>query len=50
MWFVYFEKYTEGKNGPIVSEDIEHWKDLSFELIMLNGAKHGTVIEIKNND
>jgi beta-xylosidase len=47
-WFVYFDKYTEHKYGLIVSEDLVNWKDISDELILPDGLRHGTVIEINH--
>jgi hypothetical protein len=45
-WYVYFDKYMEGKYGLIASEDLVNWKDLSDELSMPKGIRHGTVIKI----
>jgi hypothetical protein len=45
-WYVYFDKYMEGKYGLIVSEDLIHWKDLSDEPSLPKGIRHGTVIKI----
>jgi hypothetical protein len=49
-WFVYFDKYTEHKYGLIVSEDLVNWKDISDELKLPDGIRHGTIIEIHHND
>lgn len=45
-WFVYFDKYMEKQYGLLVSHDLRAWRDLSNELKMPKGMRHGTVFEI----
>jgi len=47
-WYLYFDKYMENKYGLIVSEDLINWKDLSVELVLPKGIRHGTVIRIND--
>jgi hypothetical protein len=46
QWFVYFDKYTEKQYGLIVSTDLKQWTDLSDQLAMPKGMRHGTVFEV----
>ena len=45
-WIVYFDKYTEGKYGAVVSTDLVNWKDISDEISFPKGTRHGTVLSI----
>ena len=42
-WFVYFDKYTEKKYGLLASPDWKTWTDMSDQLSMPKGMRHGTV-------
>ena len=42
-WLVYFDKYTEKKYGLLASSDLKTWTDLSEQLVMPKGIRHGTV-------
>jgi len=46
IWHVYFDKYMEHKYGLIISEDLKTWRDISDKLVLPDGIRHGTVIEI----
>lgn len=45
-WIVYFDKYTEGKYGALMSTDLSNWKDISDEISFPKGTRHGTVFSI----
>ncbi|HEV2765065.1 MAG TPA: hypothetical protein VGV38_18935, partial [Pyrinomonadaceae bacterium] len=45
-WLVYFDKYTEKKYGLLASSDWKTWTDLSDQLSMPKGARHGTVFRV----
>jgi hypothetical protein len=45
-WFVYFDRFRDGKYGLIVSADLKNWKDRSEELVTPKDFRHGTVILI----
>ena len=45
-WIVYFDKYTEGKYGAVVSTNLVNWKDISDEISFPTGTRHGTVFSI----
>lgn len=44
--FVYFDKYIEKQYGVLASHDLKEWNDLSSELTMPTGMRHGTVFEV----
>ncbi|WP_293306092.1 glycoside hydrolase family 43 protein [Pedobacter sp. UBA5917] len=45
-WIVYFDKYNDHKYGAVTSADLKKWKDISDQLIMPEGIRHGTVFEV----
>ena len=45
-WFVYFDKYREGRYGLVVSKDLKRWEDISQQLHLPQGTKHGTVFQV----
>lgn len=45
VWHVYFDRYTQGRYGVVVSEDLENWTDQSDRLSMPRGMRHGTAFE-----
>lgn len=45
-WHVYFDKYRDKKYGVIRSKDLVHWEDLSEQLILPKGIRHGTVLSV----
>lgn len=49
-WVVYFDKYTEKKYGAIKSKDLTHWEDISDQVVMPKGIRHGTVFKISKKE
>ena len=49
-WFVYFDKYRDHKYGAILSTDLKNWKDVSDQISMPKGLRHGTIIIIKPSE
>ncbi len=49
-WIVYFDKYTKHQYGAIESTDLKNWKDISDQLIMPEGIRHGTIFEISKKE
>jgi beta-xylosidase len=49
-YMVYFDKYTEHKMGAIESKDLKTWTDISDKVHFPKGVRHGTVIEISENE
>jgi hypothetical protein len=45
-WHIYFDKYIEGRYGVIVSDDLETWEDLSDQLVVPRGMRHGTAFQV----
>jgi hypothetical protein len=50
QWIVYFDKYREHKYGAVTSTDLVTWKDISDQLDMPNGIRHGTVLTISQKE
>lgn len=48
-WFVYFDKYRQGKYGLVASADLERWEDLSDKVNFPEGARHGTVFQVSDD-
>jgi predicted GH43/DUF377 family glycosyl hydrolase len=49
-YIVYFDKYTEHKMGAVESTDLKNWTDISDKVSFPKGVRHGTVIEISENE
>ncbi len=45
-WVVYFDKYTQHHYGAVASTDMQHWEDISAQIQMPAGARHGTVFRV----
>ncbi len=45
-WYVYFDKYQLHQFGAVRSRDLVHWEDVSDQLHMPVGIRHGTVIRV----
>lgn len=45
-WHVYFDKYRDKKYGVIRSKDLAHWEDVSDQLVLPKGIRHGTVLSV----
>lgn len=45
-WFVYFDKHMENRYGLVVSDDLEHWRDVSDRVSFPKDARHGTVLRV----
>lgn len=45
-WFLYFDLYNKGKYGGAKSSDGVHWKDISDEISLPAGARHGTAFAV----
>jgi hypothetical protein len=49
-WIVYFDKYTEHRYGAVQSVDLNSWTDISDQIDMPNGIRHGTVLTITKQE
>jgi hypothetical protein len=45
-WHLYFDEYRDGKYGVIRSRDLVHWEDVSAQLVLPAGIRHGTVLRV----
>ncbi|HEX5668375.1 MAG TPA: glycoside hydrolase family 43 protein [Chitinophagaceae bacterium] len=45
-WVVLFDKYTEGRYGAVASKNFTNWEDISHEISVPHGLRHGTVLLI----
>ena len=45
-WHLYFDRYRDKKYGVIRSKDLEHWEDVSEQLVLPKGIRHGTVLRV----
>ncbi|WP_343692971.1 glycoside hydrolase family 43 protein [Chitinophaga sp.] len=45
-WLIYFDKYTAHKYGAISSTDLKEWKDISDEVSLPKGIRHGTIFTV----
>ena len=49
-WLVYFDKYRDHRYGAITSTDLEHWTDISDQLVVPKGLRHGTVFKVSQQE
>ena len=47
-WFVYFDRYRDGRYGAVASKDLREWEDISDEVDFPAGTKHGTVFPVSS--
>lgn len=50
QWLVYFDKYRDHKYGAIASTDLISWKDVSNEIKMPPGIRHGTIFTVTEQE
>lgn len=50
LFTVYFDKYVEKKYGAIQSRDLKQWVDVSEQLHMPEGLRHGTIFKISRSE
>jgi predicted GH43/DUF377 family glycosyl hydrolase len=48
-WIVYFDKYRDHKYGAISSNDLTNWVDISDQITVPKGLRHGTIFTITAN-
>lgn len=49
-WIVYFDKYTQHKYGAIESTDGKNWKDVSDQISLPKGLRHGTIFVVTKDE
>ncbi len=45
-WYLYFDKYRDKQYGLIRSKNLIQWEDLSDQLVLPKGIRHGTVLRV----
>ena len=49
-WLVYFDKYRDHQYGAIKSSDLKNWKDVSDQIKLPKGLRHGTILSITQKE
>lgn len=49
-WIMYFDKYTLHKYGAIESTDGKNWKDVSDQISLPKGLRHGTIFVVTKDE
>jgi hypothetical protein len=49
-WIVYFDKYRDHKYGAITSTDLKNWTEISDQIKMPKGIRHGTILKITEQE
>ncbi|RYX80722.1 hypothetical protein EON73_05235 [bacterium] len=49
-WLMYFDKYTLHKYGAITSADLVNWTDVSDQVSLPKGIRHGTVFTVSKTE
>lgn len=50
QWTVYFDKYTLHQYGAISSSDLVTWKDISDQIHLPKGIRHGSILMISEEE
>lgn len=45
-YLVYFDKYRDGKYGAVATTDFKNWEDVSDQISMPKGIRHGSIFKI----
>ena len=49
-WLVYFDKYRDHKYGCISSTDLINWTDISDQISLPKGIRHGSILEVSEEE
>jgi hypothetical protein len=49
-WLVYFDRYREHRYGALSSPDLKTWGDVTAQLVMPAGIRHGTAFRVPAAD
>ncbi|MFN8355687.1 MAG: glycoside hydrolase family 43 protein [Spirosomataceae bacterium] len=49
-WTVYFDEYTRHKYGAMQTQDFKTWTDISEQIELPNGIRHGTIFEVSEKE
>lgn len=48
-WVIYFDQYKKGSFGAITSSNLIKWEDISEEIKLPNGIRHGTIFKVSKS-
>jgi hypothetical protein len=48
-YILYYDCYTQGHYGAVRSTDMRHWQDISPELSMPQGIRHGSILAVPSS-
>ena len=49
-YYVYFDRYMDNHFGLIKSKDLQTWTDISDQLELPKGLRHGTILKISGKE
>ena len=49
-WIVFFDKYTQHAYGVVASADLKNWTDVSKQIVMPAGIRHGSILPVTNEE
>jgi len=49
-WIVYFDRYRDHKYGAIQSADLTNWTDISDQISIPKGLRHGTIFTVTEDE
>ncbi len=49
-WIVYFDKYRDHMYGAVQSSDLINWKDISDQISLPRGMRHGTIFSVTRKE
>jgi alpha-L-fucosidase 2 len=49
-WFVYFDRYRDHHYGLVTSEDMVNWTDISDQVSLPKGIRHGTIFRVTEKE
>ncbi len=49
-WIVYFDKYRDHKYGAVSSADLINWTDISEQISIPAGLRHGTIFRVSKEE
>ena len=49
-WVVYFDKYRDHKYGAVQSQDLINWTDISDNISVPKGIRHGSIFKVTINE
>ena len=49
-WLLYFDKYRDHKYGALRSADLSKWEDISDEISLPKGIRHGSILKITQGE